>query len=277
MAKKTHLTMHISITSASLLRSGFFGLIFALSLSALSVNAQESINQTDAQGKKQGIWKKTFPNGKIRYEGRFEQGIPVGEFKHYHENGKLKAIVRHAGDGQRAEAELYNEDGLLTARGSYFREQKDGEWKYFIPGKKLLSAVEFWQAGQPAGTWKIYFLNDTVVSEYWSYAGGKKQGPWRQFFIDSSPRLEANYNNDELDGKYRVFYPGGKIRVEGLYNRGLRVGEWKYYTEDGQLKRREWYEQGTQVKEEILIPDSDEPDTPLDPTLDPEKSQENPY
>lgn len=269
--------MHTSNLGTALQRLSFVGLMLALMLINLETNAQEALNQTDAQGRKQGIWKKTYPNGKLRYEGRFEQGIPVGEFRHYHENGKLKALVRHAGDGQRAEAEIYNEEGLLTARGAYFREQKDGEWKYFFPGKNQLSAVEYWKEGKPAGTWKVYFIGDTVVSEYWSYAGGKKQGPWRQFFSDSSPRLEATYRNDELEGTYKVFYPGGKLRVEGNYVQGLRVGEWKYYTEDGKLKRREWYDQGTMTREEILIPDPEEPDTPLDPSLDPEKSRENPY
>ena len=239
--------------------------------------SQETINQTDAMGKKQGLWKKNYPNGRVRYEGRFENGVPTGEFRHYHENGKIKAIVKHAGDGARAEAELYNEEGQLTARGRYFREQKDGKWTYYVPGKNQVSAIEVWEAGKPAGTWKIYFTTDTTVSELWSYAGGRKQGPWKQFFADASLRLEAFYRNDELVGSYKVFYPGGKIRVEGIYSNGLRTGEWKYYTEDGQLKRREWYDQGNVIKEEVLIADPEEADTPLDPSLDPEKTRESPY
>ncbi|MEJ5302372.1 MAG: toxin-antitoxin system YwqK family antitoxin [Bacteroidales bacterium] len=252
----------------------FFTLLICVSTSLFS---QEGINQVNASGKKQGIWKKYYPGGRLRYEGYFENDVPKGEFRHYHENGKIKAIIRHAGDGLRAEAELYNEEGQLTARGKYYKEQKDGQWIYVVPGKNLTSAVEYWKEGKPDGTWRIYFNTDTTLSEYWSYVDGKKHGPWRQFFKDGSPRLEANYQFDELNGSFKVFYPNGKVRAEGIYNNGLRWGEWKYFTEDGQLKRREWYEQGNVVKEEVLIPDPEEPDTPLDPSLDPEKSGENPF
>ena len=256
-------------------KAPFVYLLIALFIMSLPLRSQETINQTDANGKKQGLWQKKYPNGHIRFEGRFVNDLPTGEFKYYHENGKIKAIIKHSSYGNGAEAELYNEEGLLSARGKYLHEKKDGKWIYYIPGKNQISAVEFWKSGQPTGTWKIYFTTDTVVSEYWSFSNGKKQGPWKQFFTDTTPRLEAFYNNDALDGSYKIFYPGNKLRVEGTYNLGQRTGEWKYYTEDLKIKRIEWYQEGEIIKEEILIPDLKEPDTPIDPSLDPEKLQNN--
>ena len=48
-------------------------------------SAQEEINQLDANGKRHGLWRKTFeenPN-QVRYEGRFEHGKETGLFTFY--------------------------------------------------------------------------------------------------------------------------------------------------------------------------------------------------
>ena len=62
-------------------------LVLGLFLTALSLQAQDSLNQTDKAGLKQGLWRKHYPNGNIRYEGNFSNDQPEGEFRYYHESG----------------------------------------------------------------------------------------------------------------------------------------------------------------------------------------------
>ena len=58
-------------------------LLFLVVLGTNSLEAQEKINQLDQNGKRTGIWKKFYPNQRIRYEGQFENGKEIGIFKFY--------------------------------------------------------------------------------------------------------------------------------------------------------------------------------------------------
>ena len=53
-------------------------LFFSLSSSA------QSINYVDVDGNKQGVWKKTYKNGSLRYEGTFKDDIAQGIFYYYY-------------------------------------------------------------------------------------------------------------------------------------------------------------------------------------------------
>jgi antitoxin component YwqK of YwqJK toxin-antitoxin module len=59
-------------------------LFFSLSSSA------QSINYVDADGKKQGVWKKTYKDGNLRYEGAFKNDVAQGIFYYYYKTGELK-------------------------------------------------------------------------------------------------------------------------------------------------------------------------------------------
>jgi antitoxin component YwqK of YwqJK toxin-antitoxin module len=51
-------------------------------------SAQDSgVNKLDANGKKTGVWKKYYENGKLWYEGSFKDGKPIGFMKRYYPGG----------------------------------------------------------------------------------------------------------------------------------------------------------------------------------------------
>ncbi len=248
-----------------------FFLYFLLLLFPLLTAAQE-LNRTDAAGRRQGNWKKLYDNGKTRFEGQFDNGNPVGEFRYYHENGKLRAVVSHAGDGLHATAVLYNEKEVRVASGQYHNEQKDGSWLYYNEKDGRVVAIENYEKGKPHGSWKVYFTGDTLVSEILHYRQGLREGAWIQYFPDGGIKAETAYHDDMLHGDYRAYTPNSVLLLGGSYLKGQREGEWLYYTDDGKLKKKEWYRQGEMIREEVLIPEPPVDDTPLDPSLDPEKS-----
>ena len=62
-------------------------------LIATIVSAQD-INQVDANGERQGVWRKNFDKTKVlRYEGEFSHGKEIGLFKFY-KNINGKAVCR---------------------------------------------------------------------------------------------------------------------------------------------------------------------------------------
>ena len=48
------------------------------------------INQIDSDDLKQGLWRRTYTNGKLMYEGNFINSERNGAFKDYHINGQFR-------------------------------------------------------------------------------------------------------------------------------------------------------------------------------------------
>ena len=78
---------------------------------SLSVFAQsDTINQSDAQNRKQGYWEKKYGNGELRYQGYFKDNAPIGEMKRFYESGALQAILDYGNGESRVYARLFYED-----------------------------------------------------------------------------------------------------------------------------------------------------------------------
>jgi antitoxin component YwqK of YwqJK toxin-antitoxin module len=98
----------------------FFGMITALCMIG-TLNGQ-TVNQKDAQGRKQGVWQKTYPKSRaLEYKGQFKDDKPVGTFTYYYQSTKVKATIKHDEKTGRSEALMYQESGVIFARGIYSR------------------------------------------------------------------------------------------------------------------------------------------------------------
>ena len=94
-----------------------FFLLILITLS-ISVNAQD-INQLNTNGKKQGIWKKNYDNGNLRYSGQFNNDIPIGIFYYYYKSGELQLEKEFFHKGKAAATYIFYKNGNLKASGLY--------------------------------------------------------------------------------------------------------------------------------------------------------------
>ena len=114
------------------------GLIICLFLlMSGSLMAQNTVNQVDAQGRKQGFWTKKDTEGKLLYQATFKDDKPIGEMKRFHPNGKVMAILNYTENSDEAEAQMFDEKGKLVAQGKYLNQKKTGEWKYLSDSKMV--------------------------------------------------------------------------------------------------------------------------------------------
>ena len=58
------------------------------------IEKQERINQTDEKGNKQGMWKEFYPDGTIKKETRFIDGVIDGYVKDYDKKGDLSEMKK---------------------------------------------------------------------------------------------------------------------------------------------------------------------------------------
>jgi len=199
-------------------------------------------NVTDKSGKKQGNWSKTYPNGKLMYEGAFKDDQPVGIFKHYYESGKLKIQQNYLPESDISEVEVYENDGkTISATGAYKGKKKDGEWKYYSEEKLIQS--ETFKNGIKDGLTKIYAKTGVVMEEI-PYVGDKITGIRRLFLEDGKLYSEVSYKNDVEDGYYKLFEGYNRPVAEGLYVAGKKEGDWNVYDERGNIVETQRYKNG---------------------------------
>jgi antitoxin component YwqK of YwqJK toxin-antitoxin module len=233
------------------------------------------INQTDEQGRKQGLWKKVYPSGVTAYEVTFKDNKPVGTMLRYHPNSRKMAELQFNKDGSYAQAKLYDEQESLIAKGFYAGQSKDSIWKYYK--NDFLVQSENYNKGVLHGEMKAYYPNGQVY-DLRHMKNGKENGVWEKFYQNGKPMLKGFVKEDKLQGSFLRYFPDGSIEEKGQYKNDLKTGEWEYYTEDGK-KHTITYKKGVaENADETELKQSEKYKTEIENRLkDPENFKNRPY
>ncbi len=213
-------------------------ILLASILLIFSINcfSQNQINQTDANGKRHGLWKKTFDNSEqLRYEGVFEHGKEIGEFKFYCEQCKKQpAVVKSfTGKDDIAEVKYFTPKGKLVSEGKMKGKDRIGEWVYYHKKSNEVMTKEFYSNGKLEGIMTTYYPNGKKTEET-TYQNGTKEGLNNYYSYEGILLKKLLYKDDKLHGSASYYNSQGKILHEGSYKNGRKDGLWKNY-EDGKL------------------------------------------
>ncbi len=205
----------------------------------VSLYAQE--NQIDANGLRQGLWQKKYPNSRLMYEGWFKDGKPVGKWKRYHEGGQLKALINYDENSDTAHVQLFNPYGKKVAEGNYVNEKKSGKWIMYSQDRKI--AEENYTNGVKNGlALKFYDSGEILESSEWK--NGKQDGKYEVFYKNGKPYMQCKFSNDKRNGLCLTYFQNGRIEMEAKYINNLRDGDWKYYDENGEFLYTLEYDEG---------------------------------
>jgi antitoxin component YwqK of YwqJK toxin-antitoxin module len=86
---------------------------------AYSQQDQDTANRSDEKGLKQGYWKKFDEGGLLKYEGRFIDDKPVGEFVYYYPDETVKARSTFFDDGKGSFTTTFHHTGTKMTEGYY--------------------------------------------------------------------------------------------------------------------------------------------------------------
>jgi len=213
------------------------------------VFSQGTINQTDANGHKQGHWIGKFPNGTIRYEGSFVDDKPVGDWKRFHENGKIKASLHHIPNTDKVSAELFDSNGVRYAKGNYKAEVKDSIWNYF--NNQTLVGQESFSNGIKSGKSSTYYETGNPATEgYWS--NGLLNGASISFYSSGKKKTQTQYLQGKRQGISMVYYESGNTQIIGQYDNDKSDGIWKFMSEDQKVKFILKYKAGVLLNPEVV-------------------------
>ena len=225
----------------------FIAVLFAIF--SFSVVGQDTINQKDIQGRKQGFWRKTDQAGHQVYNGHFKDGYPVGVFNYYYPDGKLKTVSIMSQKGKRAVAVSYFPNGRKMASGVYLDEKKDSTWQFFSESNGNLVSQEHYKAGIMDGESRVFYP-EGALSELHYFRQGLRDGPWEQYYTDGKIKLRGTYQAGDKQGSFKTFYTSGLPMIVGQYISGHQTGTWIYYDEKGTVSKKEIYDKGALVRVE---------------------------
>ncbi len=227
-------------------------LLLGLSLVAFS-QAEKPVNQTDAQGRKQGFWIKRNPDKSILYEGSFKDDHPVGELKRYYGDKTLKSVLNFSSNGKEATALLYHPNGNLASKGKYVDQEKEGKWQFFSAiVKNYLISEEMYSHNLRNGL-TVRFYPDSTIAEKMNYVRDVRQGEWTRYYPSGTKLLKSNYIGGIINGKFESWYENGKLELSGQYKNDSRDGLWLIYSPDGNVKYRIEYTDGITSDRQVEI------------------------
>jgi antitoxin component YwqK of YwqJK toxin-antitoxin module len=216
----------------------------------------QDINKFDENGKHHGTWIKYYA-GKpvVRYEGQFEHGVPVGEFRYYYETAKLQTIATYSDNGTLCKTVSYFGNGTKLAEGDYLNRKKDGKW-IFYDGYSNVIAVDYYKNDKRHGQCMTYLPTGELIEEI-NYDNGVQHGMWKRYFSNGNLHFQGNVVKGKWQGPYVFNYPDGKKQVAGVYEQSLKQGDWLYYDDKGQLIKVETFVEGKIATKKVFQKEKD--------------------
>tara|TARA_R110002050_G_scaffold204522_4_gene340197 strand:+ start:124593 stop:126782 length:2190 start_codon:yes stop_codon:yes gene_type:complete len=206
-----------------------------------------------------------------------------GEFKEYHENGKIKKVLNYVNDAINGKVHLYNELGLITQEFSMVNDKLSGlSTTYYYDDNKLnAKQIGNYINEKKDGVWRTVIVEENKTERTlvkYKYVNGIKNGLAQDIQGDSL--ILSNYLDDQLNGNYHIYIDlttlifGGvmatdtsklQLKTNGTYKNDLKTGFWKYYSITGNIKSEgsyvndkkygEWrYYHDTYVKNDDHLP-----------------------
>ncbi len=215
-----------------------FSLFFILFYTCFLATAQK-YNQFDANGKRHGKWQKKYEDtDQLRYEGTFDHGKEVGEFKFYKPNNdKFPAAIKtFSKQNDTVRLKYFTQKGKVISEGKMVGRDRVGLWKYYHKGSNKIMMTENYEAGKLNGEQLTYFQNGQLTEKN-NYINGKRNGKRFIYSETGVVMKEFLYENGVLHGPVKYFDPEGKLLIEGNYKRDRKDGLWKYY-KDGKLSEQ---------------------------------------
>lgn len=178
------------------------------------------------QLKEEGHWKEFHPDGQLKGEGDYKNGLKSGEWKYFHPNGKLEQFGKYDAKGRPNGAwKWFHESGNPLREEVYSKGLREGTMTEYSDSGSVITKGEY-SEGLKQGQW-MYTLGD--YKEEGEYKDDVRVGVWKHYYTTNNQlRFQGNFIDGQPEGKHKYFYANGKLRAEGKYAGGKKDGDWTY-------------------------------------------------
>jgi antitoxin component YwqK of YwqJK toxin-antitoxin module len=194
-------------------------------------------------GLKYGKWIKYFPDGILKEESFFFNGIPLGycrfnydngnvgkkgiilldsifHFEYYEENGNFisnitQTVYDHFGDYYFPSSPTVLDGGYIDSIGL-----RQGKWREY----RILTEEQLKQDDLPGQTQFFVSNHELLKGKYLllqqvgNFKDGLRSGYWDEYYLDGKIRSKIFYLNGIPMGPFEFYYLNGKIKKKGSFS-----------------------------------------------------------
>jgi antitoxin component YwqK of YwqJK toxin-antitoxin module len=276
--------------------------------SFLIMATDDGINVVDGNGMRQGYWiikgymaddPAYNPNNTVE-EGNYKNNLKEGVWKRYYPNGKLRSEIMYEANRPNGKYSIYYENGVLEETGTWARNKNTGSFKRYHSNGNLQQEFFFAESGKRNGVQRYFHENGQLALEV-NIVNGKEEGEMRRF-NEAGKLIEVKVLNDgvlkpgsiktfekspvvikedkkpeatktqvtekhtpneaykfEPDGYNVLYNEQQQVTQIGQFKNGrLWEGKWYRYNQDGILARIEIYRNGKYIGTGIIDEEDEE-------------------
>ncbi len=164
--------------------------------------ALNEINKVDAKGQRQGYWiirgdmvneAGYKPDSKVE-EGRYTDNRKDGLWKKYWPNGNLRSAITYVAGKPKGEYELYYDNGITEEHGHWVNNKNTGTFNRYYQNGNPQQQFLFADNGKRNGMQKYYHENGHMAMEV-NIVNGVESGVLRRYSTDGKLIEEQVFEN----------------------------------------------------------------------------------
>jgi len=171
-------------------------------------SSNDSINATDADGKRQGRWiiynklmkppLQGYTDDQKVEEGRYSDAKKLGIWTAYYANGVMKNRITFESGRPFGKAIMYHENGKVAEEGLWRNNRWVGDYKLYYENGEVQHEFKFNPNGKREGFQKYYAENGQLIIEG-EMKDSKEIGTWKEFYENGDIKSEKAFNDGALD------------------------------------------------------------------------------
>ncbi|MDD2191968.1 MAG: hypothetical protein PHO12_05450 [Bacteroidales bacterium] len=186
----------------------------------------------DGEMKNKVAEKMYYENGKLKYEGNFENNERTGKWTYYFENGNKFSQANYTNSKSGEDIEVYKVDKTKIVG----KKDKIEEVTFYPDGALAAIKIKY------DGFEKEYkFFPSFKLLEERTTKGNLLNGESLSFFENGNINSRNYFKDGMQDSIYVLYYENGSTQIKGSFKMDERVGKWEFFKEDGTLDGEEVY------------------------------------
>ena len=166
----------------------------------------DTLNRLDELGRKQGWWKISAPkedkpayaDGQLIEEGTYTNGRRIGLWRRYWPNGKPMSEINYVMGLPRGNYKTFYPDGRTEEQGTWDLDRNTGGFQRFHPNGQLAQDFVFNAYGTRDGIQKYYHENGHLEVEV-SIKEGKEEGTLKRYYANGDLQQVAQFNDGVIN------------------------------------------------------------------------------
>ena len=251
---------------------------------SFELSGKDTINFTDAAGKKQGKWviknitlhKPCYTDDQIVEEGKYIDSKKTGPWKEYYCNKNVKSVITYENNRPNGYAKMYHDNGKIKEEGMWKNNRWVGDYKLYYDNGQVQQAFKFNVSGKREGTQTYYWENGQVMIEG-NWAEGKEAGVLKEYYENGDIKSEKMYAGGTIDlAKTKTYEPKkpivakkpeekveappvipAKTEKDNLGKTFNGEGYWKLYNQNKQVSKDGTFSKNRLIDGKVYYYDND--------------------